>query len=128
CQAIAVVFCWLFRAPAALLVRLHSGAMRTNQCLAGTQNSGALYRHLIPDRVLGVLVCTTATTNSEWLEFNAGCREGTSPVVRYGETSTDRISFDVELSGLLAELVEYDSDVYLRFYGSPGTTPLDKTG
>ena len=42
----------LSRAPAALLVQLHSGAMRINQCLAGTQNSGALCRHLLSDRVL----------------------------------------------------------------------------
>ena len=67
CQAIAVVSCWLSVlplgtpsgrvrwlsiAPAVLLFQLHSGAMRMNQCLAGTQDSGALPRHLIPDRVL----------------------------------------------------------------------------
>ncbi len=67
CQAIAVASCWLSvlslgtpsvraewlsRAPAALLVQLHSGAMRINQCLAETQDSCALHRHLLSDRVL----------------------------------------------------------------------------
>jgi len=53
CQAIAVASCLLSRAPAALLIQLHSDAMRIYQRLAGTQDSGALYRHLLPDRVLG---------------------------------------------------------------------------
>ena len=52
CQAIAVASYWLSRAPAALLVQLHSGAMRINQWLAGTQDSCALHRHLLSDRVL----------------------------------------------------------------------------
>jgi len=59
-QAIAVALCWLSRAPAVLLFQLHSYAMRINQCLAGTQDSSALHRHLIPDRVLRLLIGSVA--------------------------------------------------------------------
>ncbi len=52
CQAITVAFCSLSQVPAMLLLQLHSGAMRMKQCLAGTRNSNALYRHKFHDNVL----------------------------------------------------------------------------
>ncbi len=69
CQAITVVYCWLSRAPAALLVQLHSGAMRINQCLAGTQNSSASGRHLIPDRALPVFLDRDGVINANRADY-----------------------------------------------------------
>jgi hypothetical protein len=62
------------------------------------------------------------------MEFNSGCSEGSTPSIRFGETTADRINFDVELSGLLSDAVQYDSDEYLRFNKSPGTVVLSRTG
>ena len=77
---------------------------------------------------LWVLVCACGSAYANWMEFNAGCPEGSSPIIRSGEIASNRISFDVELSGLLAETVQYDSDSYLRFNSSPGTVVLENTG
>ncbi len=73
CQEIAVASCWLSRAPAALLAQLHSGAMRINHCLAGTQDSCALYRHLIRDRVLSGYV---TGEDKGRLSYELLCRQG----------------------------------------------------
>lgn len=77
---------------------------------------------------LAVLLCSLGIARSEWMEFNAGCPEGNSPIIRSGEIASNRISFDVELSGLLAEVVQYDSNNYLRFSSSPATVVLQNTG
>lgn len=78
--------------------------------------------------IMLVAIMLVGILEAEWLDFNAGCLEGSAPTVRYGETTSDCISFDVETSGLLAETVEYDNQEFLRFYSSPGMVPLDRIG
>jgi len=78
--------------------------------------------------IILVAIVLVGTLQAEWLNFNAGCLEGNAPTVRYGETTSDCISFDVETSGLLVETVEYDNQEFLRFNSSPGTVVLENTG
>jgi len=63
-----------------------------------------------------------------WLEFNAGCPAGSSPVIQYGETTSDFITFDVELQGLQSEILIHNSTEYFRFNQTPGTVPMKATG
>ncbi len=78
--------------------------------------------------LLIVLLVFAGLCYADWLEFNAGCPSGASPLVRHGITAPDYISFDVELQGLLSETLTHDSTQYLRFNQSPGTVPMDVTG
>ncbi|MBD3370311.1 hypothetical protein GF402_08120, partial [Candidatus Fermentibacteria bacterium] len=75
-----------------------------------------------------ILISTVATAQTEWLEFNAGAPEHSSPLTRYNAAWDEFLSFDVELRGLLADTVEVDSIRYLRFDGTPGITTMDSVG
>ena len=83
-------------------------------------------------RVLSAVVAFTLLgvlpVSAEWLEFGAGCPEGSEPLTLHNITLDDIISFDVELQGLLADTVKYDEIKYLRFSNSPGTVPMSETG
>jgi hypothetical protein len=68
------------------------------------------------------------TASSEWLEFGAGCPEGSEPLTFHDITLDDLIAFDVELQGLQADTVVHGSIPYLRFDRSPGTAPMDSVG
>ena len=69
-----------------------------------------------------------ALAGTEWLEFNAGCPEGSEPLVQYNNDWDDFLTFDVELRGLLADTVEVDSIKYLRFRDTPGIAVSNMTG
>ncbi len=78
--------------------------------------------------LLSVVLFSSNTASSEWLEWNAGCPEGSEPLVIHNGTWDSFLTFDVELRGFLAETVTVDSQAYLRFPSSPGTVPADIVG
>ncbi len=69
-----------------------------------------------------------AAATAGWMEFGAGCPEGSEPTTVHNITLDDLISFDVELQGLLADTVSHEGHDFLRFSRSPGTVPMDSTG
>ena len=75
-----------------------------------------------------LLILLPIPASSQWLQFGAGCPEGSEPRAVHNITLDDLITFDVELQGLLADTILNDSISYLRFDGSPGTTPMDSVG
>ena len=81
-------------------------------------------RYLLPS----VLLTSMALAQASWLEFNAGCPEGSEPLVIHNGTWAGLLTFDVELRGLLADTITVDSQDYFRFSSSPGTVPSDRVG
>jgi hypothetical protein len=78
--------------------------------------------------LLSVVLLFAFPASSQWLQWNAGCPEGSEPLVIHNGTWDSFLTFDVELRGLLAETVTVDSQAYLRFPSSPGTVPADIVG
>jgi hypothetical protein len=78
--------------------------------------------------LFALLTLLPLSASAEWLEFGAGCPEGSEPLTFHDITLDDLIAFDVEMQGLLADTVVHDSIPYLRFSRSPGTAPMDSTG
>ncbi len=83
--------------------------------------------HTLP-LLLSVVLLFSLPASSQWLEFNAGCPEGSEPLVIHNGTWDSFLTYDVELRGLLAETVTVASQAYLRFPSSPGTVPSDSVG
>ena len=81
-------------------------------------------------KIFGLLLLLplAAPAQTEWLEFNAGAHEHSSPLIWYNGTWDELLSFDVEVRGLLADTVEVDSVRYLRFNSSPDLAVADSTG
>lgn len=77
---------------------------------------------------LGVFLCLNGSARADWLEFNAGCAGSSEPVINYGQTTSDYITFDVELRGLESEPVEHDLETYSRFNGTEGVRMLSDVG
>jgi hypothetical protein len=75
-----------------------------------------------------LLALLPLTASAEWLEFGAGCPEGSEPLTFHDITLEDLIAFDVELQGLQADTLINNSLPYLRFDRSPGTTTMDFVG
>jgi len=78
--------------------------------------------------VLTVLLLIPKPSHSEWLEFSAGCPAGSEPVTEHNITLDEFISFDVELGGLQVDTVSHEGLDYLRFTGTPGTSPMEEVG
>ena len=81
-------------------------------------------RYLLPS----ALLASVAFAQTSWLTWNAGCPEGSEPLVQFNGRWDELLTFDVELRGLLADTVTVDSQDYFRFSSSPGTVPSDRVG
>ena len=84
--------------------------------------------HRVVVIVLVLILVIAASASGEWLEFGAGCPENSEPLTFHNITMDDLISFDVELQGLLRDVVKHDHAKYYRFcllYTSP--SPRDRT-
>ncbi|NLP05128.1 hypothetical protein GX411_04175, partial [Candidatus Fermentibacteria bacterium] len=64
--------------------------------------------------LLSAVLLFSLPASSQWLQWNAGCPEGSEPLVIHNGTWDSFLTFDVELRGLLAETVTVDSQAYLR--------------
>ena len=78
--------------------------------------------------LLTVILLIPKPSHSEWLEFSAGCLAGSEPLTGHNITLDEFISFDVELRGLQADTAGHDGIDYLRFTGTPGTSPMGEVG
>ncbi|MCD6587896.1 MAG: hypothetical protein J7K88_05040, partial [Candidatus Fermentibacteraceae bacterium] len=85
-------------------------------------------RRVVSSFPIAAVLFLSQSSTAGWLEFGAGCPEGSQPVVYHTQTNSEFICFDVELQGLLSETLTHDNIDYLRFNQSPGTVPMDETG
>ena len=83
-------------------------------------------RKLMP--VIAVMLCFGGTIRAEWLNFNAGCSDGTEPVINHGRTTENYITFDVELRGLSSESILHSQETYCRYSKTPGVRMLSEEG
>ena len=77
---------------------------------------------------IAVMSCFAGSINAEWLNFNAGCSDGTEPVINHGTTTENYMTFDVELRGLDSEAIQHDLDTYSRYTNTPGVRMLSDEG
>jgi len=75
-----------------------------------------------------VSLLITIPASGKWLEFGAGCPKNSEPLTFHNITLDDLISFDMELQGLLRDVVKHDHAKYYRFNRSPGTVPMGEVG
>jgi len=78
--------------------------------------------------VVAALLCFAGNIHAEWLSFNAGCSDGTEPVINHGITTENYMTFDVELRGLDSESIQHDLETYSRYINTPGIRMLSDEG